>query len=754
MGKDGKITREEALNYHEHKQPGKLSILPTKSLLTQRDLSLAYSPGVAYPCLEIHENPDLAYNYTSKANLIAVVSNGTAVLGLGNLGALASKPVMEGKSVLFKKFADIDSIDIEVDTENVDEFINCVKYLAPSWGGINLEDIKAPDCFIIEQKLREMLDIPVFHDDQHGTAIIALAALINAAHLTKRKFNTMKIVSTGAGAASIACVELLKKLGILDKNIILVDSQGVVYKGREKGMNPWKLKHAIDTPLRTLEEAMVGADVLIGLSVKGLVSKEMVKSMAKNPIIFALANPDPEISPEEVKEVRDDAIIATGRSDYPNQVNNVMGFPYIFRGALDVRAKNINDEMKIAAAHALADLAREPVPDEVSSAYSGRSLSFGPEYLIPVPFDSRLIYAVPTAVAKAAMESKVARKSINIDTYKKDLISRLNPTASMMNTLLDQAIIQDKRVIFADGEEAAVIKAAISMRNNGYGKPILVGRSEKIIDTVRKFSEHEKLQGIEIANAKISKNVDKYVEYLYSQSNRKGLLHRDCIRLVKGDRNIFASCMLQCGDGEALVAGYTRSYKSTLTDIFKILQPKQGHDVFGLSIMMASGKTLFLADSAVHINPTAEQFVNMAIQTAQKVKSFGEEPRVAFLSFANFGNAKLYERTDSLRKAIEILDNTKNIDFEYEGELTADVALDYDIMRKIYPFSRLSKAANILIMPSLHTAHISSKLLKEVGGGAVIGPILLGFEKSVQIVRMEASVEELVNMAAIALANS
>jgi len=748
------ITSQEALDFHSKGIPGKVSLLPTKPLLTQRDLSLAYSPGVAYPCLEISKNPDDAYEYTSKANSVAVISNGTAVLGLGNLGALASKPVMEGKAVLFKRFSDIDGVDIEVSTEDPDEFINCVRFLGATWGGINLEDIKAPECFVIEKRLREIMDIPVFHDDQHGTAIIVLAALINALHLIKKEFKNIKIVTNGAGAASIACMELLKTVGVPSKNITLCDSNGVVYKGRKNGMNPWKEKHAVDTKHRTLADAMKGCDVFVGLSVKDAVSKEMVKSMAKNPIIFALANPYPEILPETIKEVRSDAIIATGRSDYPNQVNNVMGFPYIFRGALDVRAKTINDEMKIAAARSLAELARQPVPDEVSDAYSGKELSFGKEYIIPVPFDTRLIQTVPIAVAKAAIDTGVARKKIkDFNAYKNELIYRLNPAANMLNIVFEKAKAKKRRIIFADGEESAVIKAAIVTYNSGYGKPLLVGREEKIYEAVDSFANRDALKGIEIVNAKLSTNTDAYIEFLYKKLQRKGILKRDCVRMVKSDRNIFSACMLEYGDGDALVAGYTRNYKTTLEDIFKVFKNKEDKEIFGLSVLITRSKTLFISDSTVNVNPSAEQLANIAIQSAAKAEALGQIPRVAFLSFSSFGSSRICERTNTIREAVKILDSKKGIKFEYEGEMSVDVALDPD-MKVQYPFSRLSAPANILIMPSLHSAHISSKMLKEAGGGTFIGPILLGFNRSVQILHTDAPVEEIINMAAIAAANS
>lgn len=746
-----KNTEKEALLFHKKTPAGKVALQATKPLLTQQDLSLAYSPGVAYPCIEIQKNPCTSYDYTARGNFVAVISNGTAVLGLGNLGALASKPVMEGKAVLFKRFADIDAIDIEVDTEDPEEFINCVKLLGASWGGINLEDIKAPDCFIIEEKLKSLMDIPVFHDDQHGTAIITLAGIINALYLTKRKMNDIKIVATGAGAASIACIELLKKMGVPHNNIILTDSKGVVYKNRKEGMNPWKAKHAIETKKRTLSDAMKGADVVIGLSVKGLIKPDMVKAMNKNPIIFALANPHPEITPEEVQQVRQDAIIATGRSDYPNQVNNVMGFPYIFRGALDVRAKHINDEMKIAAAESIAELAREPVPEEVSLAYSGRKLVFGKEYIIPVPFDPRLMHTVPVAVAQSAIKTKVAQIEIkDIEKYKKDLIARLNPSANLLQLVFEKIARKPKRVIFADGEEIAVMKAAINIHQGEFGKPILVGRSEKILEVAKEYQIVDQIKDIEIANAKVSKHVDKYIKYLYEKNQRKGMIHRDCVRLVKNDRNIFSACMLQCGDGDALVAGQTRNYRSTLTDIFKVIKGETNIDVFGLSVLITPDTTLFIADSSVNIEPTAEQFVNIAISSANKARELGQVPRVAFLSFTNFNIAKNNNRTEAIQKAITMLNERKDIDFEYDGEMTTDVALDPEF-KKFYPFSKLSGPANVLIMPSLDASHISSKLLEKIGQNTLIGPITQGFKKPVQIVHLDATVEELTNMAAFAL---
>ena len=751
----------EALQFHtQDGKPGKVAMHATKPLNTQRDLSLAYSPGVAYPCLKIAEDPDLAYEYTSKGNYVAVISNGTAVLGLGNLGALAGKPVMEGKSVLFKRFADIDSVDIEVATENAEEFINAVKYLGPTWGGINLEDIKAPECFVIESKLREIMDIPVFHDDQHGTAIISAAGILNVLHLSGKKFNQIKVVVNGAGAAGIACLELLKAMGLPHENAILCDTKGVIYKGRTDGMNQWKSAHAIDTKLRTLDEAMKGADVFLGLSVKGAVSKEMVKSMAKNPVIFAMANPDPEITPEEVHAVRDDAIVATGRSDYENQVNNVMGFPYIFRGALDVRASTINEEMKIAAAKAIAELARQHVPDEVVRAYGGREMKFGKHYIIPTPFDSRLISTVPVAVAKAAMETGVARKPIkDLEIYKKQLQARRDPTVNSLGLIFEKLERSPKNVIFAEGEQPEIIRVAAMWRDNRYGKPILIGKKEIILQNMKEANVEEK--GIEIYNAAISEENKKFTEYLYKKLQRNGVLYSDCSRMIKNDRNVFAASMLACGHGDALITGLTRGYRKSLTDIWQVIKNKKGEILLGISMVISKGKTIFISDTACSELSSSEHLANIAIQTAKKVKSMGYEPRVAFLSFSNFGSA-LKNESGRIKHAVEILDEMKitkssgnktEIDFEYDGEMTADVALNMDKMSK-YPFCRLSAPANILICPGLHSASIATKLLEEVGNCTVVGPILNGFEKSVQIATMRSSINDILNLAAIAAVDS
>ncbi len=736
----------EALQFHIQGQPGKVAMHATKPLNTQRDLALAYSPGVAIPCLEIQKNPDLAYDYTSKGNYVAVISNGTAVLGLGNLGALAGKPVMEGKSVLFKRFADIDSVDIEVATEDADEFINAVKYLGPTWGGINLEDIKAPECFIIESKLRELMDIPVFHDDQHGTAIISAAGIINALHISGKKFKEIKVVVNGAGAAGIACLELLKAMGLPHENAILCDTKGTIYKGRTEGMNQWKSAHAVNTKARSLADAMKGADVFLGLSVKGAVTKEMVKSMAKNPVIFAMANPDPEITPEEVHATRDDAIVATGRSDYENQVNNVMGFPYIFRGALDVRASTINEEMKIAAAKAIAELAREHVPEEVIKAYGGRDMKFGPNYIIPTPFDSRLISVVPVAVARAAVESGVARKPIkDWDAYKRELQARRDPTVNSLGMIFDKLERSPKRVIFAEGEQPEVIRVAAMWRDNGYGTPILIGKEKRILENMAEANVNP--EGIKIYNASISEENNKFAEHLYKKLQREGVLYSDCSRMVKNDRNIFAASMLACGDGDALVTGLTRGYRKSLTDVWKVIKNKKGQIVLGISMVISKGKTIFISDTACSELSSSEHLANIAIQTAKKVRNMGYEPRVAFLSFSNFGSA-LKTESSRIKHAVEILDETK-VDFEYDGEMTADVALNMDKMSR-YPFCRLSAPANILICPGLHSASIATKLLEEIGNCTVIGPILDGFEKSVQIVTMNSSVSDILNTAAIA----
>ncbi|MBP2300401.1 NADP-dependent malic enzyme [Azospirillum picis] len=751
MSDTKRVTDEEALLLHSSGRPGKLEITPTKPLTTQRDLSLAYSPGVAAPCLRIAEDPSLAYDYTAKGNIVAIISNGTAVLGLGDLGALAGKPVMEGKAVLFKRFADVDGIDLEVDTRDVDEFVNCVRFLGPSFGGINLEDIKAPDCFIIEERLRELLDIPVFHDDQHGTAIIAAAGLINACDITGRKIEDVKMVVNGAGAAGIACAELFCTMGVSRENIILCDTKGVVYRGRTNGMNQWKSSFAVATDKRTLEEAVAGADVFVGLSAKGAMTQEMVKSMAPKPIIFALANPDPEITPEEVKAVRADAIVATGRSDYPNQVNNVLGFPYLFRGALDVRATTINEAMKVAAAQALAALAREDVPDEVDAAYSGRRLRYGADYIIPVPFDPRLIVTVPAAVAQAAMESGVARKPIvDLSGYKHSLRTRLDPTADSLELILEKVRANPRRVVFAEGEEERTIRAAMTFRAGGYGTPVLIGREEVIREQLAAMGQPN--VQFEIHNARLSDANRRYADHLYRRLQRKGALLRDCQRMVNQDRNVFAACMVAQGDAHAMVTGLTRSFGVAYEEIRRVIDPKASEPVFGLHLSITRNRTVFIADTTVHFRPDGKALADIATGAAAKARQMGHEPRVALLSFSNFGQPP-HPNTDPLREALAILDG-RRVDFEYDGEMSADVALDYELMKRVYPFSRLSGPANVLIMPGLHSADISAKLLNKMAGGHMIGPLLIGLDKPAQIVTMGATVNDLVTAAALAAHDS
>jgi len=747
------VSAQEALDFHATGRPGKLEISPTKPMATQRDLSLAYSPGVAVPVKAIAEDPSRAYDYTTRGNMVAVISNGTAILGLGNLGALASKPVMEGKAVLFKRFADVDSIDLEVETEDADAFINCVKLLGPSFGGINLEDIKAPECFIIEQRLRELMNIPVFHDDQHGTAIIATAGLINALEITGRDMKTAKLVCNGAGAAGIACIELVKSLGFAPENVILCDTKGVVYQGRTEGMNQWKSAHAAKTDARSLADALDGADIFFGLSAKGALTPAMVKSMAKNPIIFAMANPDPEITPEEVAEIRTDAIMATGRSDYPNQVNNVLGFPYIFRGALDVRATTINEPMKIAAARALAALAREDVPDDVAAAYQGNRPKFGPNYIIPVPFDPRLISAIPVAVARAAIDSGVAgRPILDFDRYAQELSARRDPIASTLQRIYDRVRRQPKRTVFAEGEEEQVMRAAVSYVNQKLGTAILVGREEVVRENARNAGVDLNKQGIEVINARLSRRNAIYADHLYEKMQRKGFLLRDCQRLINNDRNHFAACMVALGDADAMVTGVTRNYSTALEDVRRVIDAKPGHRVVGVSLALCRGRTVIVADTAVHDMPNAEELADIAEETAGFARRMGYEPRVAMLAYSTFGHPA-GERSERVQEAVKILDK-RRVDFEYDGEMAADVALDHRLMQQRYPFCRLSGPANVLVMPAFHSASISTKMLQELGGCTVIGPMIVGLNKPVQIVGLSAKDSDIVNMAAIAAYNA
>ena len=743
------FTDQEALQFHSIGRPGKLEVIATKPMATQRDLSLAYSPGVAVPVLAIAEDESRAYDYTTKGNFVAVITNGTAILGLGNRGALAAKPVMEGKAVLFKRFADIDSIDLEVSSENPDEIVNCVKLLGKGWGGINLEDIKAPECFVIEQRLRELMDIPVFHDDQHGTAIIAAAGLLNALDLTGREIATTKLVCNGAGAAGIACLELLKAIGFRPDNLILCDTKGVIYQGRKDGMNQWKSGYAVKTSARILAQALEGADVFFGLSAKGAVTQDMVKKMAPKPIIFAMANPDPEITVEEVAAVRDDAIMATGRSDYPNQINNVLGFPYIFRGALDVRASAINMEMKIAAARALAELARGDVPDEVASAYGMRP-KYGPDYIIPVPFDPRLISYVPPAVAKAAMDTGVARKPIvDMDAYRHQLSARRDPIAGTLVQVFNRLRRQPRRVVFAEGEEEQVIRAAASFVHQGLGTALLVGREDRVRQSARETGI-ELGEGIEIANARMSTRNTAYMNFLYERLQRHGYLMRDCQRLVNQDRNHFAACMVALGDADAMVTGVTRNFSVALEDVRHVIDPKPGHRVIGVSVVVTRGRTVLVADTAVTEMPDAHEIADIAVEAAGVARRLGYEPRLALLAFSTFGHPP-GERSTRVIEAVKILDS-RRLDFEYDGEMAADVALNPELASP-YPFCRLSGPANVLVMPAFHSASISTKMLQELGGATVIGPLLVGLDRPVQIVQLGAKDNQLVNMAALAAYN-
>ncbi|MFL6854528.1 MAG: NADP-dependent malic enzyme [Sphingomicrobium sp.] len=741
-----KYTEAEALEFHARGRPGKIEIIATKPMATQRDLALAYSPGVAIPVRAIADNPGCAYDYTAKGNLVAVISNGTAILGLGNLGALAAKPVMEGKAVLFKRFADVDAIDIEVATEDAQRFIDAVELLEPSFGGINLEDIAAPDCFVIEQTLRERMNIPVFHDDQHGTAIITAAGLINACLLTGRELSDIRVVVNGAGAAAIACTELAKALGVRGDHVIMCDRKGVIHKGRTD-LDQWKSAHAVETDARTLAEALKGADVFLGLSAANVVSQEMVKSMAEQPIIFAMANPDPEISPPLAREARPDAIIATGRSDYPNQVNNVLGFPFIFRGALDVRATAINEEMKIAAAEALAELAREPVPEEVAAAYGGRSQSFGRDYIIPAPFDPRLMETISSAVAEAASRTGVAQKPIaDMDAYRQQLRGRLNPTVAVMSLAYESARKNPKRVLFAEGEEPNVLRAAIAFREGGYGTPVLVGR-EDVYDMLKTLGVDDPKE-YEVLNSRNSPLVGRAVEYIYDKHQRHGLLRRKIERMVNQDRNYFAAAMLALGEADAMITGTTRPFSESLRQVRIVIENEPEATPFGINVIVSRGHTALIADTAVTERPTAEQFAAIAMRSSAFARRMGLDPRVAFISYTTFGNPPGMH-IGELRGAVELLDSFKT-DFEYEGEMAPDVALNYEMQKRYYPFSRLSGPATVLVMPGLQSASLSAKLLRALGGESVLGPYMLGLEHPVQIAPMTATASDLVMLAVLA----
>ena len=741
-------TDKEALEFHSLNKPGKIEINSSKPMTTKRDLALAYSPGVAVPVRAIYDNPDTAYDYTSKGNLVAVISNGSAILGMGNLGALASKPVMEGKAVLFKRFADIDSIDLEIDSNDSNEIINSIKNFACSFGGINLEDIAAPDCFIIEEKLKEILDIPVFHDDQHGTAIITTAALINALDISGKSIKDIKVVVNGAGASAVACTNLFKNSGVPNENVTMLDRKGVIFRGRTEGMDQWKSMHAIDTKKRTLSDALDGADVFLGLSAKGALKKELVKTMAKNPIIFACANPDPEITPEEIMEVRSDAIIATGRSDYPNQVNNLIGFPYIFRGALDVRAKTINEEMKVAAANAIAKLARQDVPDEVVAAMGGDRPKYGKDYIIPSTFDPRLISEIPAAVAKAAMDSGVARKDIkDFEIYKEQLKQRLNPSVTIMQGINSYIKKNQKKIVFADGEDENTLKAAIAFKNSKLGIPILVGKKEKIKERIKEIGYSDDFD-IEIINSQDKEKREKYVSFLFKKMQREqGLLERDCDRLVRNDRVIWASCMVACGDADGAVTGNTRRFGASLDKIKQVIDPRPGEIMFGLNMVVYKGKTIFVGDTSVNEYPSSEELAEIAISSARVVKLFGFVPKVAFVSHSTFGQP-LTSRTKHIKKAVEILRN-KGVDFEFDGDMQPDVALNEEY-KELYPFSSIVGNANILIMPGQHSAAISYKMMKSLGETKVIGPLLIGLGQPIEIAPLRSSTSEIINLASVA----
>ena len=741
-------TDKEALEFHSLNKPGKIEINSSKPMTTKRDLALAYSPGVAVPVQAIADDPETAYDYTSKGNLVAVISNGSAILGMGNLGALASKPVMEGKAVLFKRFADIDSIDLEIDSQDADEIINSIKNFACSFGGINLEDIAAPDCFIIEEKLKEILDIPVFHDDQHGTAIITTAALINALDISGKSIKDIKVVVNGAGASAIACTNLFKNSGVPSENVIMLDRKGVVYRGRTEGMDQWKSAHAVETKKRTLEEAINGADVFLGLSAKGALKKELVKTMAKNPIIFACANPDPEITPEEIMEVRDDAIIATGRSDYPNQVNNLIGFPYIFRGALDVRATTINEEMKVAAANAIAKLAREDVPDEVVAAMGGDRPKYGKDYIIPSTFDPRLISVIPAAVAKAAMDSGVAKKPIkDFEAYRDQLKQRLDPSVTIMQGINSHIKKNQKRIVFADGEDENTLKAAIAFKNSKLGTPILIGKKSKIKERIKEIGYNENFD-IEIVNSENKEKREKYVNFLFEKMQReKGLLERDCDRLVRNDRVIWASCMVACGDADGAVTGNTRRFGASFDKVTQVIDARPGEIMFGLNMVVARGKTIFVGDTSVNEYPSSEELAEIAISSARVVKMFGFVPKVAFVSHSTFGQP-LTSRTKHIKKAVEILKD-KNVDFDFDGDMQPDVALNEEY-KELYPFSSIVGNANILIMPGQHSAAISYKMMKSLGDTKVIGPLLIGLGQPIEIAPLRSSTSEIINLASVA----
>ncbi len=746
MSASNRVTPEEALAYHMNPSPGKYEISATVPMATQRDLSLAYSPGVAVPVLAIAERPETAYDYTTKGNMVAVISNGTAILGLGNLGALASKPVMEGKAVLFKRFADVNAIDIELDTEDPEKFIQAVALMGPTFGGINLEDIKAPECFIIEQRLKEIMDIPVFHDDQHGTAVICAAGLINALELSGKKIGEVRIVLNGAGAAGIACLELLKAMGARHDNCIMCDTKGVIYQGRTDGMNQWKSAHAAKTAARTLDDAMMGADVFLGVSAKGAVTQDMVASMAENPVIFAMANPDPEITPEEAHAVRPDAIVATGRSDYPNQVNNVLGFPYLFRGALDIHARAINDEMKIACARALAQLAREDVPDEVAMAY-GRKLSFGRDYIIPTPFDPRLIYVIPPAVAKAGMDTGAARRPIvDMPGYVLSLKARMDPTATILEGIHARARQAQARMIFAEGDDERVLRAAVAYQRAGLGQALVVGRESDVREKLETAGLGDAVRELMIVNAANTPHLNAYKDFLYSRLQRQGFDHHDIHRLAARDRHVFSALMLAHGHGDGLVTGATRKSAHVLELINHVFDARASDGAVGITAVLHKGRIVFIGDTLVHEWPDENDLADIAERGAHVARELGLEPRVAFLSFSTFGYP-VSERATKMHQAPRVLDG-RGVNFEYDGEMTVDVALN-PVQMAHYPFCRLTGPANVLVVPARHSASISVKLMQEMAGATVIGPILTGVDKPIQICSTGSTVNDILNMAVI-----
>ena len=745
------IRKQEALDYHSHGRRGKIEVISSKPCQTQRDLSLAYTPGVAEPCRDIHDNPDDAYLYTAKGNLVAVVSNGTAVLGLGDIGALAGKPVMEGKGVLFKRFADIDVFDIELESHNPDDIIKAVQMLEPTFGGINLEDIKAPECFYIEEQLKKTMNIPVFHDDQHGTAIISGAALVNALEVVGKKIDKVKVVFSGAGAAGIACAKLYEKLGVRRENMILVDTKGVCYKGRTEGMNPYKEYFAVQTEARSLADAMKGADVFCGVSAKGVVSKEMVRSMADKPIVFAMANPDPEITYEDAVSARDDIIMATGRSDYPNQVNNVLGFPFIFRGALDVRAKMINDDMKIAASHALAKLAKQEVPDSVIRAYGGKRIEFGKEYIIPKPFDPRVLIWEATAVAKAAMETGVARVPIkDFEHYRDSLEARLGKSREIMRFFIHKAQTEPKRIVFPEGEEEKILRAAQQILDEGVAKPILLGSRTLIKQRIADLGLD--LTGAEIINPGKSPRFDEYITAYYLRRQRKGLTRVDAEHQMK-THNVFGMMMVEMDDADGLISGLTQHYPETVRPALQIIGKKEGVRVIaGLYMLVFKNRTIFIADATVNIEPTSEELAEIAILAADKVQQMDIEPRVAMLSFSNFGGSK-HPLTEKVRLATEIV-KRRAPSLVVDGEMQADTAVSPEIISEVYPFTSLKEGANVLICPDLTSANIAYKLLARLGGAVAIGPILIGVRKPVYLLIPGSDVSDIVNITAMAVFES